>query len=522
MKESVNHMSNNCGCNNGVCNAYPYNRPARDSYEGYRPCPPPGIRPCPDCHPGPLPNPNHLPVNGPFIGNGFSLVNTYPYLIDTTTVRYGSLISYNNTIHTEITQRRDPSCVNLSAQIDLTDTNLTNTVLNDFLKKYISSKYAVLNGVLPIMKSHLLMKLYYTVLDINGGVMYTSVATSTIDDIRFHYTDIRDMFVTSGQGIIIDNLRAMTYAGLYTLCIDKVEMYIPYINTLDYMEYGLNPFYQFTDNNLKITLQHDIIENTEITDWIMIGSTPVNTQFEFQANITNRLRISFVAYMSNLIAAPDTLGIYEALYEPTDEIITELRQQVSTLEETVHILSTKLDEANDHIAHVDAQCQMNLQTIQDLNERLTAIESRPLALTVYAPGKSLKAGQLTYPTFGVIYQCENDFTATNVEYDINKGNVVPISPNEADVSALMTRLNEMSDDVNEATEKSAEAFQTATNLEDAVTSNTATITEDGIRIGNLETAYNDLSTNVNANTGNITTNTDAISALDVRVTALEG
>ena len=515
-------MSNNCGCNNATNGfAYPYNRPARDSYEGYRPCPPPGIRPCPGCHPGPMPNPNHLPVSGPFQGNGFSLINTYPYLIDTTTVQYGSLVSYNNTVRTDITQRRDPSCINLSASIDLTTTDLNNTVLNDFLKKYISSKYAVLDGVLPIFKSHLLMKLYYTILDINGGVMYSSVATSTIDNIRFHYTDIRDMFVTSGQGIIIDNIRAMTYAGLYTLVIDKVEMYVPYINTHDYVEQGLNPFYQFTDNNMKITLQHDIIENTDITDWVLISETPINMQFEFQANITNRLRISYIAFMNNLIAAPDTIGIWEALNEPTDEIITQLRQEVSTLEETVNILTNKLNETNDRLAAVSAQCTMNLNTIQELNERLTAIEQRPLALTTYNEGKSLKAGQLTYPTFGVIYQCENDFVASNVEYDINKGNIVPISPNEADVSALMTRLNEMSADVTEATEKSAEAFDTATNLASVVETNTSSIETQTTQISNLESAYNDMVTNVEGNTSAISTNTEAIAGLDTRVTALE-
>ena len=507
-------MSNNCGCANGTVFQYPYNKPARDSYEGYRPCPPPGPRPCPNCHPGPIPNPDHLPVAGRFVGNGFSLINTYPYLIDTTTIEYGAVVSYNNTVHTDVSQRKDPSCINLFASFDLTDTNLNNTVLCDFLTKYISSKYAVLNGVLPIFKSHLLMKLYYTITDINGGVMETKVIETTLNDIRFHYTDIRDMFVTTAQGLLVDNIRAMTYAGLYTITIDKVEMYAPYIDTLQYIENGLNPFYQFTDNNMKITLQHDIIENTDVTDWILIGETPVHQSFDFQANITNRLRISFITYMSNLIATPNTAKVWEALNEPTDEIITELRQEVSTLQETVSILSIKLDESNQHLLRVEAQCNMNLQTIQDLNTRLSTIEARPLALTSYLEGKSLRAGQLVYPTFGVLYQCKNDFVASTVEYDESHGNIVPIAVGSEDVSALLIRLNTVEDTASDAITKSTTALEEANAVSAQVTTNTATIGEHETRIGNLESAYSDISTTVSENTS-------AISGLDTRVTALE-
>ena len=421
---------NNCCCGNGSVFAYPYNRPARDSY-GFCPCPPPGPRPYPDRHPGPKPDPNHFPTSGSFVGNGFSLVNTYPYIIDTTMVEYGQILSYANAVRTDIAQRRDPSCINLEGTIDLTNTDLNNMVLNDFLVKYISQKYAVLDGVLPIMKGHLKMELDYTITDINGGVMHTATLNQTLDQIRFHYTDIRDMFVTSAGGIIIANIPAMTYAGLYTLTINAVRMYVPIVDTSKYLENGLNPFYQFTDNNLKIVLQHDLIENTEPDDFVLISETPVNISFDYQANVTNRLRFSFVTFMSNFIAAPNTLGVYEALYTPTDEIITQLRQEVSTLQESVHLLNEALAAANTRIDTLEGRVTVDEANIADLTTRIKALEDKPDALAFYTNGRALKSAQLTYPTFGTLYQCMKDFTASgDVAADVLAGNIIPVTPAE--------------------------------------------------------------------------------------------
>lgn len=506
-----NNPCNGCGGAHGVFPfEYPYNRPARDSY-GFCTCGDPRKNPCKPsadrCHPGPKPNPNHFPTSGPFIGNGLSLIETYPYLVDTTCLKYGQILSYSESVHTKVTRRNDTSCINLAANFDLTDTNLTNTVLNDFFKKYTAQKYDILEGVLPILKQHLIFKIYYTITDFDGGVLHQSVIRCGSDEMCFHFTDIRDMYVTSSKCLVVENIPAMTYNGMYTFTIDKVEAYMPMLDTKHFIQDGLNPFYQFVDNNMRIALQHELIENTPSESMVLIGETPVNASIDYRANITNRVRLSFVAFMSNVIAARDTVGIWEALNEPTDEIITQLRQEMTTLEETVRLMQNKIDAQDVKIHDLEGQVELNKNNIAShdrkiqhleslvasydgtfaaLEARIYALEQRPLALVTYVEGKEFKTSQLTWKSYGQLYQCAKAFTASgDFNKDVGLGNLVPIAADSTDISAIEAELREVVETVNDAASVATEAANTVSTMADDVSAVSTGLSEVQEQVGTL-------------------------------------
>ena len=106
-------------CNFVIPASYPYVRPVVDSYT----C-------C--CCGNTNPAMKDYPSSGPYKGNAFVLDNANPYLVDTTYYAYGQALDFSENIYTRVTKRDAPSCINLAARFDMTDTSLTNTVRNDF------------------------------------------------------------------------------------------------------------------------------------------------------------------------------------------------------------------------------------------------------------------------------------------------------------------------------------------------------------------------------------------------------
>ena len=458
----ANNKCGGCGLNPPVIpDQYPFTRPARDSY-GFCPCPP-TPPPSKNCHPGPKPNPHRFPTFGNFIGSGFALQDTWPYLIDTTTLQYGQVLSYSEAVVTKVTRRNDSSCINLAATFDLTNTDLNNVVLMDFLKKNISKKYAQLQGVLPIIKESLKFKIYYTITDYDGGVVHNGVIQRYTRNEHFHFTDVKDMYVTSAHDIVMENIPAMTYAGLYTITIDKVEVYVYTLDTLAHSPGGMNPFYQFTDNNMKITLQHDIIEGTEPDNEILVSETPVNVAIDYRANVTNRIKLSFTAFMSMVIAAPDTEGVWDVLTEPTEEVVAQMRQELSQAEQDIIDLQNRdaeqqaeIDELRNQVTlnknnissltnrviYLENSTAMYKSLIDDLTDRVLALENRPLALVSYREGKEFVTPQLTWNGYGNLYQCARNFTANgDFDVDVANGNLVPVISDPGGLEPVIERLS---------------------------------------------------------------------------------
>ena len=288
-----------CQCN-VIPPEYPYNRPARDSYTF-----------C--CCGGTAPPINQYPSAGPFVGSAFMMNDGNPYLMDSTQMTYGAVLTYSESVYTHISKRDDLSCINLAAVFDMTDTSLTNTVRNDFLKQYISRKYMELSGVLPIIKTTLKFRIYYTIRDLYGGTIQQNHCDTNVTDSKFHFTDIRDRYVQSAKGLVIDNIPAITYQGLYNITIDRIELRVGVIDTKEHLVDAMNPFYQFVDNNQHIRLQSDTIKNTPQDSEIVVAECEVNKSFDYQANVTNRLRLTFTAFTSLPIPCGDTMGVWNAL-----------------------------------------------------------------------------------------------------------------------------------------------------------------------------------------------------------------
>lgn len=498
--------------------SYPYVRPAVDSYT----C-------C--CCGTTEPAMKDYPTSGPYKGNAFALDNAMPYLMDSTYMSYGQALTFAENIYTKITKRDDPSCINLTARFDFTDSTLTNTVRFDFLKNYTARKYEELSGVLPIIKNGIKFRVHYTIYNIDGGIEYEGHSDCKVDQTHFHFTSIKDVFVQSANGLIIDNIPAMTYQGRYTITIKNVEAMVEVINTKEHLQDpSLNPYYTFTDNNRTIQLHNTEISGQEADDVLVIGECAVQKSFEYIANITTRLRMNFIAFTSLPIACGDTSPIWFALNEPTEQSITQLRNEVSALEDEVAALRAKDTEQDAKIAQLEGQVELNRQNIADLVQRVTQLEqdkivmnSRfeallrrvekleaiPLALVTYVEGKEIIRSQITWKGYGNLYQAAETFVATgNFENDVRNGYLIPVAADAEDISELVSRIGEVETTANNASGTAAEAFQAAENLTTVVSGNTENIST--------------LQTSVSSHSEQITTNTQNIESLDSRVTALFG
>ena len=457
-----------CQCN-VIPPEYPYNRPARDSYTF-----------C--CCGGTAPPINQYPSAGPFVGSAFMMNDGNPYLMDSSQMTYGAVLTYSESVYTHISKRDDLSCINLAAVFDMTDTSLTNTVRNDFLKQYISRKYLELSGVLPIAKTTMKFRIYYTITDLYGGTIEQKHVDTNVTDSKFHFTDIRDRYVQSMKGLVIDNIPAITYQGLYNITIDRIEIRMGIIDTKEHLVDAMNPFYQFVDNNQRIRLQSDTIMNTPQDSEIVVAECEVKKSFDYQANVTNRLRMTFTAFTSLPIACGDTMGVWNALNEPTDAVITQLRNEVTALEDEVRLLHEKDAEQDDRIAALEGQVELNKNNISTLTARVTALESAVSAkdaiinsilarldalesfhhaLVHYEAGKQFYMAQLTWRKHGELFQATKDFIACgSFDTDLANGNLTPVQAGEIELSDIVARIDTVEQTANDA-DSTATAAATA-------------------------------------------------------------
>lgn len=334
---------------------YPYMRPTCDSY-GHCDC---GHH-CPDQQTPVTPS-QQFPVSGSMQGSGCVVTGAYPYLFDTTMTTYGLVLNYSESVYTRISQRPDPSCINLTGTLDMTDTTYPNNVRYEFLKNNIDTNFESLKGNLPVMKDTLRFRIYYTVYDSKGGIVHTANVDAETKNIALHYTDIKDLFVNSVKTCVIDNIPAMTYSGLYKIKINKVDAYARVVDTNKHLMDTVNPFYQFTNNNTKIVLQNETISNTETDSEILIASCEPNQTFDYIANVSNRLRFSFTAFLSMMIVCGDTAEICDKLNNPTHFSLQKLQTEVDSLTEASVDLRTDVNGLNEE----NETIKENVSSLQD-------------------------------------------------------------------------------------------------------------------------------------------------------------
>ena len=482
---------------------YPFNRPARDSYTFC--C-------CGPSNPlnGKDPITSAYPSSGMFKGSAFAMFNGDPYIMDSTNMKYGQVLVYSENVYTNVSQRDDLSCINLAARFDMTDTSLSNTVRNDFLKQYISRKYLELEGVLPVIKTEYKIRIHYTIRDVDGGTINSTHVDTDIKDSYFHFTDIKDRFIQSLKGLVVATIPAITYQGLYNITIDRVELIVQIINTKEHLVDAMNPFYTFVNNNAEIVLHNDIIEPTEKDSTLVIATCDVNRSFYYQANITNRLRISFTAFTSVPIACGDTMGIWNALNEPTDAVIAQLRNEVTALEDEVAALHAKDEDLQTEIDSLSGQVELNKNNIASLTTRVMTLESAnaakdtllaeiisriekleriPLALVSYAEGVNFIKSQITWRGYGELYQVTRNFTASgDFMMDVGLGYLVPVIKDSSEYQGILNRVSEVEETATGATEEAHAATEAVSSLSTIVDGHSTAI-------GQLTTDVNELKSN---------------------------
>ena len=515
------------------------------------------------------PFPHEFPINGPMHGSAFMLLNYTPYLYDNAHVQYGNLLKMAESVVTRISRRTDPSCIDLFGTFDLTKGVKKNTIMSDYLCKCISQKAEEMHNYFNIMQSPLLFRLYYSVYDEQNAVVHTNTATAVTPDIRFHFTDIRDFYIQSMKSIFMTNIPAMDYSGIYRLHLDKIEVYGTVINTYDHIV-DANPYYAFADNNEKIVMQHDTIGNTLADASVLIASSPIDQSIPFQANLTTRLKLNFTAFLSDLIAVPNTAPIYNAMFEPTEHVVEELRQQVSSIQETISTIQADILQMKDAINELRTQVSTNTLNIEtnthmieelratmqsdhsELDLRLTSLEARvsrleaiPLATLSYTKDTAFVKGQLTWVRWGELYQVTKPFTASgNISSDFINGYLVPLSvdgdvemqsvearlqantsaitelttlttTHTSDIADLRTDLTNVQGDITTinttletATTNAETALSTATTASSAVETLTTTVNTLDTTVSSLNTQVGtiDVAINGDANTDGLLTN----------------
>lgn len=327
-----------------------------DHFPGFPP-PPPVINPnypfpdnvhnecncCVHMPPPPPPAPPHRD-SGWMTENTFTIVNNKPYLYDNTRTKYGQFIRVSENVNTNIYQRQDPSCINLCATLDMTEATTTNIVLNHYLVQTIQNAYDAIGGVLPVLRSFVKFKMYYTVKDRSMGVVHESSIIVTTEDMKFHTTDIKDYFISSFSNIFIGSIPVFDYQDIYTLIVDRVEAYVDIVDVQAHITDDMNPYYQFIKNNTKIAVQHDTITKEPPDESVLLGVCEINKAFAFQSNVTTRIKMSFNAFLSGIIMTPNTFDVWNALYEPSDAKIRQMQSDILNLQDDNKKIHERLDQ----------------------------------------------------------------------------------------------------------------------------------------------------------------------------------
>lgn len=544
---------------------YDYNPDPMKTYcTGIKPPPPPAypyINPCVQDTYGHhcyhemkgYPFPNEFPVNGPMEGSAFTLINYTPYLYDNTHVRYGNLLNMAESVVTRVSRRTDPSCIDLFGTFDLTKGIKKNTIMSDYLCKCISQKYEEMHNYFNLMQAPLLFRLYFSVYDEQNAVVYTNTVSASTPDLYFHFTDIRDFYIESAKSIFMTNIPAMDYSGIYRLHLDKLDVYGSIINTYDHIV-DANPYYAFASNNEKLELQHDVISNTMPDASILLASSPIDQDIPFQANLTTRLKFNFTAFLSDLIAIPNTACVYSAMFEPTDQKISNISAEVQGIKESIATINATLLQLQDTLNEVRTQVNTNTIDIQSLKDdtaiirstvqsnyneldmRLTTLETRvsrleaiPLATLSYTEGKEYVRGQLTWTKWGQLYQVCKAFTASgNITTDISMGCLVPLSVDgNVEMQSVEARIQNNAAAIDTITGIVTTHTTDITNLKSDMTQAQTDITNAQTSIGALELTVNGnnddvvgLSETVNTLDSTLNTLSTTVGTLDTTVTSL--
>lgn len=318
--------------------------------------------------------------------NKFRIVDGYPYLVDMPMLKWGPKVRTSEQLETKVVQRREISCVRLDAVFDCTTSMSTNTTLRNYFKQIIERKYLPLDGILPIIQEWTSFKLNYHVENMMGDTVLDNSAVVSIKEGFCHLTDVRDLTLTSFKGIFMVDIPDLTQYGSerYVLVLDSIEVYVTGFNTLEYLDDpALNPFYAFAENYTRIDISHEAVSKID-PDYpkMIITEIPLRKTYAFDAAVTTRLKLSFTAYLSDLILSGNTFDVWSALTQPTDAIIAQMKTDLDTMNERLQTLDVTIENQNVTIANLtEVNTQQNEQiealttALEDLTKRVEALEN---------------------------------------------------------------------------------------------------------------------------------------------------
>lgn len=358
--------------------------------------------------------------NGWVEENIFTIINNIPCVVDSSCIKYGQLTSVSENVMTKIAQRHEDSCINLSATFDMTESINTNITLLHFLTQLINNQYKTLKTILPIVKSTIKFKLFYTITDDVGAVTSSGSITSSCQEMNLHVTDVQDYFVTSCNNLFTLDLPDNAYTGMYTITIDRIEAYVSMIDTLKHLVEPdlLNPYYQFTKTNTKIMIQHEsILNQTPDEVDVCIGSCDVNKSFNYHSNITTRFKCSFRAYLSDFAVSYNTFDIWSSLYEPTttemlQNDIDEMKTTIETMQLYETALNNRITVLETKLNNVDTSKLVTDDILNNVICKSVYGITNPIK---YEQNKSYTTGQHVWLKIGEPYVVNETFVSDNTE-----------------------------------------------------------------------------------------------------------
>lgn len=370
-----------CGCDTyGYYGCYPPNPGAKPTPPSPQHWPAPGPHPALQmpCPPNPYKQP---PTSGPMFENAFFTSNNLPYLYDNKLVSYGPYVTYSETVVTKLVRTNDVSALNISATFDMTDSMTTNMSLNNILTETITAQYESLRSILPVIKSGIIFQLYYNITSSDGGIVHQSSIKILAQDVRMHFTDIRDKFVFSCKNIMVADLQNVDYCGTYTITFEKIEAYLETINTIAHIQNTQsNPYYSFSNDGMSITVNHDTITRETTDGTILFASRDINTSFIFQANLTTRLRVSFTAFLPSFTVTPNTFAVWSALNDPKNAEIRDLSKTISELSDTIEGLRTEIATVKADNESLTSRLTEAETTITRLTTESTTVQTKTTTL----------------------------------------------------------------------------------------------------------------------------------------------
>ena len=221
-------------------------------------------------------------------------------------------------------------------------------------------------------------------------------------------------------------------------------------------------------------------------------------------------------------AVEDEIKILHEIIEQQNILIQNLNGQITLNKNNIASLTTR-------VANLEANGESYDTRLDDHERRITVLEAIPLATWSYRAGNEFVRAQITWKTYGQLYQVTRNYTASgNFERDIAEGNLVPITTNASDLIAITDRLDAVETTANNANDIATSTQNTVEGFASSITDNTNSISTINSNIAEMNTDIEGLKTTVptisekaNKNETDITTLTGLVDDMTESIAVMD-